>query len=233
MTDRVDVSWRDWPDPAPGEAPDSVAILGKMRGTSRFVPWGEPGWEFWGLNHANPYPGAPIEAHTRWFQLHSPRYLGRHHPPGLWDLGDHWTWERGVRLYMDRHYKKYPDSEPYPKAEVEGLVPHGEYHASSLDWMVGLAVLEGFSRIALYGIDVRAGPVLNGEPISARPCLEYWAGVAEGRGATVKVHDHRSDRSLPGGLFRVVHLAHRVSGDQYGFDTEPGFRLPDGWRDLR
>lgn len=213
--------------PKPGEHPRAVAITGKAwTGSGPVPPWGEPGWEFWGLNERADWD-PPLGLYTRWFQLHPPAYLERHHPPGLDDLARVWGRERGVRLYMDRRYDAYPDSEPYPKAAVEALVPHGRYHTSSFDWMMALAVLEGFRRIALYGVELRTGPVLNGEPVSGRPCLEYWAGVAEGRGATVEVHEAATD------LFRTVHLAWRSSDLQYGFEREPALEMGDGWRDLR
>ena len=84
-----------WPRPSlngTGRA-EGVVLLGKGP-LALFAPWGRAGWEFWGLNEATYVP--PIGAHTRWFQLHPPRYLKRHHPPGLDDLAENWTAPRGM-----------------------------------------------------------------------------------------------------------------------------------------
>lgn len=215
-----------WPRPKPGSAPKRVAIVGK--GPSHHgAPWGQKGWELWGLNECTPWPGyAPIEAHTRWFQLHPPRYLKKHHPDGILDLKQHWTKDRGIPCYMDRHYVRYPNSTRYPKQEVEALTPHGRYHTISFDWMVALAILEGFEEIALHACNLYTGPVMNGESLSGRASVEYWSGVAEGRGARVTTHGNTD-------LFRTVHMARRVSDLQYGWDREPGHDLGDGWRDMR
>lgn len=227
-----------WPRPKPGNRPSKVAIIGKAPNRI-FAPWGEPSWELWGLNDTAVCPRhpegcegiPPIRAHTRWFQLHPPRYLRVHYPKGIDNLNALWKRRNGVRLYMDRHYKAYPSSEPFPKQKVEKMVPHGAYHASSFDWLLALAVLEGFKEIHLYGVALYTPPVMNGEPLSGRPCLEYWAGVAEGRGLKVIVH------GTDGDLFKVIHVARLVSDLQYGWDREPGLdltgRTNDPWKDLR
>lgn len=224
----------EWPLPNPGPAPTKVALVGKGL-TRREAPFGQEGWELWGLN-GPPADGwdAPIESHTRWFQLHPPVYLRKHWPQGITELDHDWTRRRGVRLYMDRHYPEYPDSEAFPVREMEALTSHGRYHSSSMDWMIALAILEGFKEISLYGMGISTPPNRNGEPISARATMEYWAGVAEGRGAIVRTTDE-------GDLFQIVHMAKMMSNLRYGFDREPALDLAkygtcgagDQWKDWR
>lgn len=227
----------DWPLPNPGESPRKVALVGKA--TSRLLaPWGEEGWEIWGVNEA-PREGwtgsPPIRAHTRWFQLHPPHYLRVHHPPGIMDLALHWGEPTGVRLYMDRHYDEYPDSEEFSREKVsDELRPaFSWYKATSFDSMLMLAIAEGFEEIHCYGVDFRTFPIMDGESISARPCFEYWIGVANGRGIKVEVKHN-------GHLFKILHLACMSSSLEYGWDREPGHDLrlgvidpTDKWRDLR
>lgn len=220
----------DWPRPRPGKNPKSVAILGFA--PSRLIaPYGKKGWELWCLNDPMEAPGIPARhAFTRWFQLHPPHYLRKHYPQGVLDLAHYWGEESGIPLYMDRHYDEYPDSIPYPKAEIEALTPHGYYHASSFDWMLALAILEGFERIDLLGCSFYAYPIMNGEPISALPCLQYWCGVAEGRGIELNLYGG-------GHLYRIIHLAAYESSLQYGYEREPAFDLGSDsdpkWSDLR
>lgn len=217
----------DWPKPNPGPNPTRVAIIGKGPSRGR-APWGAEGWELWGLNECYEHRSIPpIESHTRWFQLHPPRYLRKHYKPGLEDLNWEWVRDRGVRLYMDAIYSVYPNSEAYPRAAVEALTEHGYYHASSFDWMVALAVLDRFKEIHLFGCEFYTFPQLNSEPISGRPCLEYWLGVAEGRGIKVRLCDR-------GDVFKVIHMAKMQSAAQYGFQNEPALDLQDfGWTDVR
>jgi hypothetical protein len=221
-----------WPEAVPGEAPKKVAIIGKGH-YDCLAPWGEPGWELWGLNMEPGKAGwPPVRAHTRWFQLHPPRYLRTHYPKGIDDLAHDWSEERGVPLYMDRHYEEYPDSVAYPKAEVEALWPYyGRYHTSSFDWMVALAILEGFERIELHGCEFGAYPYTLGEPISGRACLEAWLGFAAGRGTDIHVGPQHT-----GELFMTVHHACYRSTLQYGFEHEPALdmgKADPAWRDVR
>lgn len=228
--DRWDWESDDWPAPDPGDDPKKVALVG-FGATRLEAPYGRPGWELWCLNDPAERPGIPDRrAFTRWFQLHPPHYLRKHYPQGVLDLKKWWSEPTGIRLYMDRHYPEYPDSEPYPKAEVESMVPHGWYHASSFDWMLALAIYEGFEEIELHGIQFYNFPVMNGEPISALPALLYWAGVAEGRG--IKLTSWQE-----GHVFRVIHLAAYESCLQYGFEREPaldlGVDVDENWGDVR
>lgn len=216
----------DFPTPVPGQKPKRVALVGKAEG--RLVaPWGEPGWEIWGLNDLVDREGHPrLGAHTRYFQLHPPHYLKVHYPDGIVDLDHNWSEKTSVPLYMDRHYKLYPDSVAYPREEVEALTARGWYHAISFDWMLALAILEGFEEVRLCGITIVTFPIMNGEPISARSAMEYWIGVAEARGIRVELD------GMAGDLFRILHVAVYRSELQYGFEREPAHDL-EGWDDLR
>ncbi|HKI82642.1 MAG TPA: hypothetical protein VKA04_13415, partial [Pseudodesulfovibrio sp.] len=170
-----------------------------------------------------------LENYDRWFQLHPPHYLARHYPEGLEDLARWWTVKHNIPCYMDRAYVGYPDSVAFPKAEVEALTPRGWYHASSMDWMLALAILDGFEKILLAGVRFSTFPIADGEPLSARPCMEYWTGVAEGRGIEVEYAGPR------GHMFRVLHMVTMQSRHQYGFDDEPGRDLAEttDWEEFR
>lgn len=116
------------------------------------------------------------------------------------ERGEAW---RPIPVYLPKPNKLVPKATVYPRKQVEALTPRGEYHAGSFDWLVALAILEGFTHIQITGVNF----ALGGEPISARPCLEYWIGVAEGRGIKVDV--------IGGDCFRIFHLVR--SDIPYGF----------------
>lgn len=227
-----------WPRARPGKQPTGVAIVGKQYGPM-VAPWLEKGFEFWCLNDApvRRYGQPPIDHYQRWFQLHPPRYLKVHYPTGIEDLHATWSKPRGIRLYMDQHYPEFPDSEPYPKEAVEALTTRGWYHCSSMDWMLALAILEGFERIWCCSMNLVTFPMRNGEPLSGRACMEYWAGVADGRGVDLRFVGPR------GHHFMNLHMAVYQSDLQYGFEGEPALDLGKGlkptakgkgrWRDMR
>lgn len=219
-----------YPKPKPDPEHGGVVLLGKAYG-HMLAPWDEEGWEFWGLNLGPVrWSEPPLEHYQRWFQLHPPRYLKVHYPEGIEELARLWGRKRGIRLYMDKHYRAYPDSERYPREEIELLTPRGYYHTSSMDWMLALAIHEGFRRIICAGFCFTTFPLTNGEPLSGRPCFEYWCGVADGHGVELQV------LGPTGHLFKNTHLAVTSNDLQYGYDHEPALDLSlgdEGWKDVR
>jgi len=182
-----------------------VCIIGFASAYWRGIPWRDKTWERWGMNGL--YRSLPAKWFTRWFELHAKgKSLGqrgwREPEAELRALSEH------VTLYLTGRERGIPRGVPYPLADVQALTAHGTYHAGTFDYMVALAILEGASEIMVAGVDFSAG----GEPISARPCLEYWLGVAEARGIKVT--------TVAGDLFRVFRLLRTY--EQYGFDA---FRL--------
>jgi len=73
---------------------------------------------------------------------------------------------------------------------------------------VAHAILEGATEIALHGIGLALDSP-RAEPISARACLEYWCGVAEGRGIKVTTAEDCD-------IFLQYHLL--KSSTVYGYD---------------
>ena len=179
-----------------------LAIIGFSTATSRPNPWPDAETEVWGFNELYRVYDPTLYRFTRWFELHIRSYFANPewHAHALFlnrllDLG--------VTVYLPKRDAAVIRSKFYPRAKVAALSPHGEYHAGSFDWMVALAIAEGFTEITLYGVDFAGG----GEPISARACLEYWLGVAEGRGIVTRV--------VGGDVFRIFHLTR--SDTPYGF----------------
>jgi hypothetical protein len=182
----------------------NLAIVGSRNGLSKDkIPKYKPGWELWSCN-ALYGTASNIDywiSHKgwffhRWFELHTRRWLEKHY--GKQGFKQHLRAldMMGSTVYVwGEPWPEVSKSVEYPKEAVESVVPHGRYHAGSFDWMMALAVSmrnpyggvedAQFGEIHLYGVDL--GP-LDGEPVSARPCLEYWCGVAEGGGITVVVH---------------------------------------------
>ena len=188
--------------------PRKVCIVGFASEGTADIPWGESNTEIWGFNELyRRYTN--LTDFARWFELHNVTFdqpntiLGYFTP-------DEWLKHGAVLRQLAKMIPVYtpltatiPGATIYPLSKVHAL-PHGAYHAGSFDWMVAFAIVEGFREIHIHGADFARG----GEPISARPCLEYWLGVAEGRGIKTVVHG--------GDCFRVYHLMR--SDKAYGFE---------------
>lgn len=184
----------------------SLALLG---GRAKDVG---PHDEIWSLNACYRYlPESVTKRCTRWFELHRREWLERGYTRGTEggkSFADHARSldALNIPVYQWERWPEIRQSILYPREFVNNWTPHGTYHCGSFDWMVALAITERqFSSIHFYGM--RIGP-LDSEPISARPALEYWLGVAEGQGITVTTGDSPS-------LFATYQLVH--SYDQYGY----------------
>jgi len=110
----------------------------------------------------------------------------------------------------------------FPYERLINEQPRGKYHCGSFDWMVAFVVwihsCWGYefasqrpNEIAIHGVSLM---MEAGEPLSARACLEYWCGFAEGQGIKITVAEDSA-------LFDFYHL---VRSDLcYGLDDTPVF----------
>ena len=139
-------------------------------------------WQFWGINAA--YRSVAAPRWNRMFNLHKIAHLRRDVPQYVaWDS----TFSQlnpKVPLYVvDSWGRLLANQRLFPRKELAKM-PRGDYHASSFDWMVALAIHERAKIISLHGVGFALDSPRE-EPISARACLEYWCGVAQGKGITV------------------------------------------------
>jgi hypothetical protein len=99
------------------------------------------------------------------------------------------------RIMMQEEHPDIPGSEEFPLQEIlDDMVPaefHEEireqmirdvkYATSTMPYMIGLAIYEGFDRIELYGFEMAS----ETEYVDQKPCAEFWMGLAYGRGLEV------------------------------------------------
>ena len=193
-----------------------VAVIGFGDGWREGLKRKAEGFEIWGFNDMR--EGFERDHADRWFQIHSREYLRDKWK--LWLSAEYfWAeyWKEGgaVPLYTQEHYPDMVGSIAFPKKEIEAM-PFGSHHCGSFDWLIACAILWQASEIHVYGV----GLSYNGEPLSARACLEFWLGVAVGKG--IKVHVVSAD------LFYTFNLVR--SHWQYGWDESrpiiPADELP-------
>lgn len=180
--------------------------------------------EVWGLNAIRP---AWVPRWHRMFNLHLYENLVRY----KWDhLSDESEWSMENPDVPFLTLDKWPQEHAllgwreFPGKEMMSFQNRGTYHVSSFDWMVAYAMwlnqeVEGqggpgrikrpVDEIMLHGCQLT---MEAGEPISARVCLEYWCGRAEGEGIKITLAEDAK-------LFDFYHL---VRSDLiYGYDDTP------------
>jgi hypothetical protein len=158
-----------------GEPGKKVSIVG-FAGSWQLAPFNDPTWEIWGLNELY----LMIPRWTRWFEIHSRKVYEEDKKR----TSDHILALRAMTcpVYMHQHYDDIPASVSYPLpvvAEVFANPAGGKpYLTNSISYMIALAILEGFSEISVYGVDMAT----DSEYSIQRPSCEYFLGFAHGRG---------------------------------------------------
>lgn len=188
--------------------PKKVAIVG-FTPTRTQAPFADRDFEIWALNALYKYPDVPRA--SRWFDLHALDII----PP------DRLAAYAGMPcpVFLQDKTPKVPNSVKFPAEKLRSRF--GGYWTNSISWMVGLALLEGFTEIHIYGVDMAQ----DTEYRHQRNNLEYFLGMARGMGVTVYVPPtsdllmatHEYGYGSDGGLRRKLkerreELAKRVQG---------------------
>jgi hypothetical protein len=149
-----------------------VAICGTAKETLIEAPFNNPEFEIWALNDMH---ALGIKPH-RWFELHIwDEWKLRH--PGT----EEYLKTCGVPVYMHEINHNIPTSVKYP---IEDIISrfNRKYFQSTVDYLIALALYEGFEEIHIYGVNMAASDEYGHQ----KPSAEYWLGRAEGMG--VEIH---------------------------------------------
>lgn len=174
-----------------------IALIGSAPSSVRMAPYSDPSWSIWACS-----PGAypHLQRVCAFFELH------RREIDKPWFSKDYvgFLSRLTVPVYTAEHWPEFPTGELYPKdAMLEKFGPW--FFTSSLSWMFALAIHQGASEIALYGVDMSAQEEWEGQ----RSGCHYFISVARAMG--IKVHiPHESDLLRPPPLygFREIDPMH-------------------------
>ena len=157
----------------------NLAILG-FAPTWQHAPFDDLSYDIWGTNHLY-LEMEGDERITAWFELHHPDdFIARATERLRWFREPH---DFPVFVH-DQDVADEFGYDPFPRRDIERHFRRGEYHCGTFDWLLSYAIMLGqYERIEFHGIH----GMMDGEPPSARPCLEYSAGVAEASGIEVHV----------------------------------------------
>lgn len=161
-----------------------VAIVGFAETTRLKAPFHDQSWEIWAMNQLYRF----IPRATRWFEIHpheGPHSYLADAVPGT-DYAK-WLAECPIPVYMVSHKPEFPTSVTYPFRQMieefglEDIRPDARdkgYFHSSVDYMIALAISEGFQEIGVWGVDMTH----DSEYGYQKPSGSFWLGVAKGRG---------------------------------------------------
>lgn len=154
-----------------------VALVGFGTNTRYHAPFNNPEFEIWGMNQAHVF--MPRRA-DRWFEIHKDEFTPDMRDPEY----ETFLARCPIPVYMQRVRPGVPSSVRFPIEKLLGEFKI-DYFTSSIAYMIALAIYEGFQEISLWGIDL----VTDEEYASQKPCVEWWLGVAYGRGVNIYVPD--------------------------------------------
>lgn len=173
----------------PTQARKKVAIVGGGGG-SEHAPLTDPTWEIWGVNAVvrpccvrNALAEPTAFRADRWFELHdlTERVCRNRRAKGYIK----WLAQMPVPLYQFHGRRDAKHSVQYPIDKIVSYFGGLDYFACTFAYELALAIMEGFTTIGLYGVELSSAR----EALVERPCVEAWLGFALGRGVEVLVGD--------------------------------------------
>ena len=88
-----------------------------------------------------------------------------------------------ARQLAGKRNVEYIDLETYPlRAVIERFKT--DYFSSTVDYAIALALLEGYTKLDLYGVNMANAT----EYAYQKPGADFWCGVAKGMGVEISVH---------------------------------------------
>jgi hypothetical protein len=171
----------------------TVALLGGAESTRDQV-WNSNADEIWTANWTYLYDYCPRI--DRLFEMHPIWVYGDCEKPEWTKPYKHWRWlqdgEKGYPIYMMVQHPKVPSSVRYPIEDItEDLFGNRllrgdeptDLYSSSADYMLAMAIYEGFDKIELYGVEMGSSTEYKYQ----REGASYFIGAATGRGITVQI----------------------------------------------
>lgn len=162
-----------------------VAIVGFAESWKQ-APFDDPTVDIWGLNELWKY----VPRWDRWFELHDAETLGvttRDLSEG--EVKRHLEWltaqSMGRPIYMQPQFcdGRFPAAVPLPLEDL--IAQFGRYFTSTIGYMLGMAIRDGYDWIGLYGIDLASDVEYRFQRANA----EYLVGLAKGMGKTVVISE--------------------------------------------
>ena len=162
-----------------------VAIVGAHEATRENAPFGDKEFEIWGLSNWSKAPwmlrcDKVIEVHGS--------VLYTQHPADH----DYWSWlqETDAQVYIFGYHEQIKNTNCYPLQDIKNdllgnIALFGEEienFASSVDYALALAILQGYEQIDLYGLEMEQ------EYRAQQESFAFWVGLAAGKGIKINLN---------------------------------------------
>lgn len=157
-----------------------ISIIGTSPTSLDDAPYNDQSWEIWQLNGCfkTPY------RFDRHFEFHSVETLKRVYKNDYFNFlanNKEKVWTFNGSNYFDAKNRINPSVilDEFP----------GYYFSNTISWLLALAMHEGdIGKISIFGVDMDS----ESEYVNQRPCVEYYIGLAQGRGIDVSVSNKSS-----------------------------------------
>ena len=133
--------------------------------------------------------------------------------------------------------KEYPELWNSQAFDLDGLVEHfndTKYYTCTVAYMIADAIRQGFESITLWGMYHQLD---SWEYMLAKPCVEYWVGVARGRGIDVRLWPDSAlckPWSWEAGLYGYYYNANQwLANTTMGATYKACHEYPHNWCDAK
>ena len=163
--------------------------------------------DVWALNDCYSFIDETHRRGARWFEIHTREVWEADGPEHVKFLKNHTG-----PVYMLEAHGDIPTSIPYPYELIRDTFfpgidladPEALKHlmlGSTIDYMIALALAEGYTTIKLYGINMSTAS----EYTHQLPSVSFWMGMIRGRGHTLVIPDNCPMMQVP--LYGATALA--------------------------
>ena len=167
----------------------TVALVGMAVTTCALAPFEDKNVEIWAFNEMHHWKW--LKRADRWFQIHATKSWQRDIAKRNVHGHREWLQENplNIPIYMQYWNENIPKSVAYPLREVCAMafknIRRGDakikYFTSTFAYMMGIALLEEFERIEIYGFEMAS----NDEYVEQKGCAEFWIGLAMNAGIEI------------------------------------------------
>ncbi len=192
-----------------------MQILGTSKNLKKIPPV-VAGVERWMSNDPAKYKvhKPVLQGWTRWFNLHSRHWMTTKYPVGF----RYYCQQKGRHpIYLQRFWPDVPGCVEFPREMLQRTFATARgpmrYFTCTVAWCIALAIVEGFTRIELWGFMLNDSK--GAKYAHQRPCIFYWIQEARRRGIEVVFpQEMKKGSTVPGD-------PDAYEGPIYGFDTKP------------
>ena len=160
----------------------TLALVGFAPSTRKQAPWDDESITIAGLNEEYKFPWFKRKSgNLIWFQIHDRAVFSR---PNNHNDPHHWEWlqeKHEFPIYMQQEWKDIPSSVNFPVEDI--YKEFGNYFTSTMPFIMAWAVLNGYKRLELYGLDMASGT----EYLYQRPNMHYFIGFLRGKGIDIYI----------------------------------------------